>query len=153
MPGKSVRVFLDSNVVVSGLISEVGPPRIFLDLVLAHISGLYMMTGEYNIVEIERTLRKKLPRALPAWRRYRKLLELEIVPLPEWKDIERHRGTIADKDVPVIVSAIQGKCDLLVTGDRKDFGALARKSSLPFRIVTPAECVTQLGMWMEALGD
>jgi hypothetical protein len=80
----------------------------------------------------------------------RKLLELEIVPLPEWKGIERHRGTIADKDVPVIVSAIRGKCDLLVTGDRKDFGALARKSSLPFRIVTPAECVTQLGMWMEA---
>jgi len=111
-----------------------------------------MMTGEYNIVEIERTLRKKLPRALPAWRRYRKLLELEIVPLPEWKEIERHRGTIADKDVPVIVSAIQGKCDLLVTGDRKDFGALARKSSLPFRLVTPAECVTQLGTWMEALG-
>ena len=104
-------------------------------------------------VVIERTLRKKLPRALPAWRRYRKLLELEIVPLPEWKEIERHRGTIADKDVPVIVSAIQGKCDLLVTGDRKDFGALARKSSLPFRIVTPAECVTQLGIWMEALGD
>jgi hypothetical protein len=42
---------------------------------------------------------------------------------------------------------------MLVTGDRKDFGALARKPSLPFRIVTPAECVTQLGMWMEALGD
>ena len=60
MPGKSVRVFLDSNVVVSGLISEVGPPRILLDLVLARISGLHMMTGEYNIVEIERTLRKKL---------------------------------------------------------------------------------------------
>jgi predicted nucleic acid-binding protein len=117
------------------------------------LAGLHMMTGGYHIVEIERTLRKKLPRALPAWRRYRKLLELEIVPLPEWKEIERHRGTIADKDVPVIVSAIQGKCDLLVTGDRKDFGALARKSSLPFRIVTPAECVTQLGMWMEALGD
>ena len=153
MPGKSVRVFLDSNVVVSGLISEVGPPRILLDLAFARITGLYMMIGEYNLMEIERTLRKKLPRALPVWRRYRKHLELEIVPLPEWKEIELHRGTIADKDVPVIVSAIQGKCDLLVTGDRKDFGVLARKSSLPFRIVTQAECVTQLGMWMEAEED
>ena len=38
------------------------------------------------------------------------------------------------------------------SGHRKDFGALARKSSLPFRFVTPAECVTRLGMWMEALG-
>lgn len=55
-------------------------------------------------------------------------------------------------DSNVVVSAIQGKCDLLVAGDRKDFGALARKSSLPFRIVIPAGCVTQLGMWMEALG-
>jgi len=69
MPGKSVRVFLDSNVVVSGLISEVGPPRILLDLALARISGLHMMTGEYNIVEIERKLRQKIPRAIPAWRR------------------------------------------------------------------------------------
>ena len=57
-----------------------------------------------------------------------------------------------EKDVPLIVSAIQGKCDLLVTGGRKDFGALARRSSLPFRIVTTPECVTQLGMWTEALG-
>jgi predicted nucleic acid-binding protein len=153
MPGKNIRVFLDSNVVVSGLISEAGPPRILLDLALARISGLHMMTGEYNLVEIERTLRKKRPRALPVWFRYRKHLDLEIVPLPEWKEIERYRGTIADKDVPVVVSAIRGKCDLLATGDRKDFGALARKSSLPFRIVTPAECVGLLARWMEARED
>jgi predicted nucleic acid-binding protein len=148
MAGKSIRVFLDSNVVLSGLLSDSGPPRVVLDLICARIPGLHAMTGDYNLAEIDRTLRRKLPRALPAWRRYRKQLSLEIIPLPNREEVDRYRGTIADKDVPVLVSAINGKCDLLVTGDRKDFGPLVKKSSFPFRIVSPAICVELLAGWM-----
>jgi len=37
------------------------------------------------------------------------------------KDIKKLSGQIADKDVPVLASAINSNADFLVTGDKKDF--------------------------------
>jgi len=44
----------------------------------------------------------------------------------------------AEKDLPVIDSAIRGAVDFLVTGDKKDLLRI-KKSRLPFSIVSPAE--------------
>jgi predicted nucleic acid-binding protein len=126
MAKRAVRVFLDLNVILSGLIS----------LRLPWLAGL---TGEYNIIEIERNLARKLPTALPVYKRYVAKLNLKIVPLPSLADIENYRGCIADKDVPVLVSAINGTADYLVTGDNKDFGKIKNSDTWPFKIVTPAE--------------
>jgi len=139
MAKRAVRVFLDSNVILSGLISEKGAPRIILDLLSLRLPWLAGLTGEYNIIEIERNLARKLPTALPAYKRYFAKLNLKIVPLPSLADVENYRGYIADKDVPVLVSAISGKADYLVTGDNKDFGKIKESDAWPFKIVTPAE--------------
>jgi len=66
-------------------------------------------------------------------------LNLTIVPLPSAGAIEKFSGYIADKDVPMLVSAIEGNSHFLVTGDKKDFGRMKSKRSLPLKIVTPAE--------------
>jgi len=139
MAKRAVRVFLDSNVILSGLISEKGAPRIILDLLSLRLPWLAGLTGEYNIVEIERNLARKLPAALPVYKRSVAKLNLKIVPLPLREDVESHRGCIADKDVPVLVSAIDGKADYLVTGDNKDFGKIKLSDGYPFKIVTFAE--------------
>jgi predicted nucleic acid-binding protein len=44
----------------------------------------------------------------------------------------------AEKDLPVVASAIRGAVDFLVTGDKKDLLRIKEKR-LPFSIVSPAE--------------
>ncbi|MBA3071723.1 MAG: hypothetical protein FP829_06155 [Nitrospirae bacterium] len=137
MARKRLKVFLDSNVIISGLFSDKGSPRIVLDLLSLDLPLLSGATGEYNIVEIERNLLKKMPDVLPVYRRYLKILNLEIVPLPLSKDIKKLSGQIADKDIPVLASDINNNADFLVTGDKKDFEKL--KGKYPFKILSPSE--------------
>ncbi len=141
------RVFLDSNVIISGLLSDKGAPRIILDLLCLHLPHLNGLTGRYNLLEVERNLQRKLPLALPVFHEYFPRMNMEIIPLPTPMELDPWFGITADKDVPVIVSAIIGKADFLVTGDHKDFGSLKTNKRLPFRIVTPSEfvdCVSSL---------
>ena len=139
------RIFLDSNVIISGLLSDKGAPRIILDLLCLNLPHLKGLTGHYNLLEVERNLQRKLPLALPVFHEYFPRMNLEIMPLPTLQELEPWFGITADKDVPVFVSAIIGKADFLVTGDHKDFGALKTNNRLPFKIVTPGEFVDCVG--------
>lgn len=137
MAKKRVKVFLDSNVIISGLFSDKGSPRIILDILSLDLPLLAGATGQYNIIEIERNLSKKMRDVLPVYRKYIKMLNLEVIPLPVYKDIKKLSGHIADKDIPVLVSAINANADFLVTGDKKDFSKL--KGNYPFKILNPSE--------------
>ncbi len=145
MPSSVNRVFLDSNVIISGLLSSKGAPRIILDLLCLHLPNLRGLTGTYNMMEIERNLTRKLPAALPVFQEYLPRMNLEIVSLPASEELEPWLGITADKDLPVIVSAVDGKADFLVTGDTGDFGALMQRDDLPFRVLTPTEFVLLAG--------
>ncbi len=145
MPSGVNRVFLDSNVIISGLLSAKGAPRIILDLLCLHLPNLQSVTGAYNMIEIERNLSRKLPAALTVFQEYLPRLNLEIIPLPAYETLVPWFGVTSDKDVPVIVSAIEGEADFLVTGDTRDFGALMQRDDLPFRVLTPAEFVVLAG--------
>jgi predicted nucleic acid-binding protein len=137
MPKKDLKIFLDSNVIISGLFSDKGAPRVILDLLSLGLPHLAGVTGEYNIIEIERNLTKKMPEVLPVYTKYLPLLGLEIIPLPSAREINKLAGTTSEKDIPVLASAIMGKADFLVTGDRKDFIHLT--GNYPFKILTPSE--------------
>ncbi|MDO8282552.1 MAG: PIN domain-containing protein [Thermodesulfovibrionia bacterium] len=137
MAKKSVRIFLDSNVIISGLFSDKGAPRVILDLLSLGLPQLAGSTGEYNIVEIERNLTKKMPEALPVYSKYLPLMNLDIIPLPSSREIAKLSGVTSQKDIPVLASAIKGDVDFLVTGDKKDFIHL--KGQYSFKILTPSE--------------
>lgn len=142
MAKKGVKVFLDSNVIISGLFSDKGSPRVILDLLSLGLPMLSGATGEYNIIEIERNLIKKMPDVLPVYKKYFPLLNLEVVPLPSSRAIRKLFGTIADKDAPVLASAISCDADFLVTGDKKDFIKL--KGECPFRVLNPTEFLDEI---------
>ena len=137
MPRKRFKVFLDSNVIISGLFSDKGSPRIILDILSLDLPLLSAATGEYNIIEIERNLSKKMPDVIAVYKKYLRILNLEVIPMPSYRDIKNLSGHISDKDVPVLASAINGKSDFLVTGDKKDFSKLKGKYS--FKILSPSE--------------
>jgi len=144
MVKKEVKVFLDSNVIISGLFSDKGAPRIILDLLCLDLPVLAGMTGQYNIIEIERNIKKKMPEVLSLYNEYLPKLNLEIIPLPASEKIRDLSGHISDKDAPVLASAIMGKVDFLVTGDKKDFVRPSKKGKYPFKIATPSEFLEKI---------
>jgi len=144
MAKKEVNIFLDSNVIISGLFSDKGAPRIILDLLCLNLPVLVGMTGQYNIIEIERNIKKKMPGVLSLYNEYLPKLNLELIPLPPLKKIRDLSGHISDKDAPVLASAITGKVDFLVTGDKKDFVRPSKKGNYPFKIVTPSEFLEKI---------
>ena len=139
------KIFLDSNVILSGIISDRGSPKIILDLLSLRLPFFKGATGRYNLTEIERNLRKKMPAALKVYGKLLKKLKLEIVPIPHRLEMEKCTVAIAEKDLPVLVSAFLCQADYLVTGDQKDFGKIKDMSSLPLRIVSPSEAVRIMG--------
>src|SRR4030043_88123 len=141
MPKRIVRVFLDSNVILSGLLSEKGAPRTILDLLTLKLPFLMGSTGRYNLIEIERNLKKKMPSLFPLFKDYLPKLNLKVIPLPRPEDVRGFSRQIAGKDVPVLVSAIQGKADFLVTGDKQHFGKMKDLDKYPFHVVTPSEFI------------
>ena len=139
MAKRIVRAFLDSNVILSGLLSDKGAPRTILDLLTLELPFLVGSTGRYNLIEIERNLKKKMPEILSIYKRYLPKLNLKIVPLPRPEELREFSGKIANKDVPVLVSAIRSKADFLVTGDKQHFQKLKSPGDYSFKIVTPSE--------------
>lgn len=141
MAKKRLRVFLDSNVILSGLFSDKGSPRIILDFLSLNLPMLSVLTGQYNIMEIERNLKKKMPEVLSLYKEYLPKLNLEIIPLPSLEKIKSLSGHTSEKDIPVLASAIIGNSDFLVTGDKKDFEKLRSKRKYQFKIVSPTEFI------------
>ena len=141
MGKKIVRVFLDSNVILSGLLSDKGAPRSILDLLTLNLPFLVGSTGRYNLIEIDRNLKKKMPGIISVYKKYLPKLSLKIIPLPRQEEVRDFSDKIAKKDVPVLVSAIRSKAEFLVTGDKQHFQKLKSRGNYSFNIVTPSEFI------------
>jgi predicted nucleic acid-binding protein len=144
MGKRVVKVFLDSNVILSGLLSERGAPRIILDLLSLRLPFLIGSTGRYNLMEIERNLKNKMPSLLSLYKAYLPKLNLKVTPLPRPDDVKSFSGQIAEKDIPVLISAIQNKVDFLITGDKQHFGKKKGLDKYPFHVVTPSEFIDSI---------
>jgi uncharacterized protein len=144
MGKKVVRVFLDSNVILSGLLSERGAPRIILDLLSLRLPFLIGSTGRYNLIEIERNLKNKMPGLLSLYKSYLPKLNLKVIPLPRPEDVRDFSGQITEKDIPVLIPAIRSKADFLVTGDKQHFGKMKELDKYPFHVLTPSEFIDSI---------
>jgi len=144
MGKKVVKVFLDSNVILSGLLSEIGAPRIILDLLSLRLPFLIGSTGRYNLIEIEQNLKKKMSGLLFLYKSYLPKLNLKVIPLPKPEAVRDFSGQIAEKDIPVFLSAIRSKADFLVTGDKQHFGKMKGLEKYPLHVVTPSEFIDSI---------
>jgi predicted nucleic acid-binding protein len=148
MGRKVVKVFLDSNVILSGLLSERGAPRIILDLLELKLPFVFGTqggsTGRYNLIEIERNLKKKMPSLFFLYKSYLPKLNLRIIPLPKPEEVRGFSGQMAEKDIPVFLSAIRSKADFLVTGDKQHFGKMKGLEKYPLHVVTPSEFIDSI---------
>ncbi len=119
-----MRVFFDTNVLVSAFTARGLSADVFRLALVEH----EVVTGEVNLVELERVLRDRMKAPASTVRTVLTLLrEQQVVPKPA-----------APVDLPirdpddawVLASAIAGKADLVVTGD-KDLLTLGAVSPIP----------------------
>ena len=110
-----------------------------LDLLTLGLPVLTGLTGRLNLLEIERNIGTKLPGALSVWRENLPKLDLEVVPVPSSWDLALLGDMAEGKDLPVIASAINGKADFFVSGDKRLLSRLENRPDIPFRPAAPAE--------------
>ncbi len=140
-PQKDVNLFLDSNVILSGLLSSKGYPRILLDLLSLEVPILKGMTGQYNVEEIERNLKTRFPELLPIYQEFFPKMKLRIVEIPSSQEVVTLIKVMSPKDAPVLASARMGKADYLITGDKKGFPKNVAK---PILILNPFEFIEKI---------
>ncbi len=141
-PNPKPRVFLDSNVIFSGMYSSAGAPGVILE---RFIEGkLSVVISQQVLDEVVRTIKEKLPEALPALRRLLMSAPPEITKDPAPEEVTRWAETVHIEDARILAAAIAAQPDYMVTGDRhflEDPG-IAQKSGL--HILTPAQLLQRI---------
>jgi predicted nucleic acid-binding protein len=140
-----LRLFLDSNVLLGGIVAEWGLDKAVLSLCAAKIARLVLAQAVRD--EIEENLlihaqRLPPPEADKLIENYRRVIDLtspEIVPYPHSAVVRNARNMIRhEADVPVLLSAIAAQPDWLLSHNTKHFTpAVAERTGL--RIATPMQ--------------
>lgn len=136
-----LKLFLDANIFIAGSASPEGGSAIILQA--CKKSLFQAVTTELVLVETERNIRKKLDKK--ALNRFHKLVkEVGIEIYPPAVTAHHYQKIIAPKDAHVLASAIESKCDYLITLDRRHFFTpKIQKTELPVKIIIPKDFIVQ----------
>lgn len=125
-----MKAFIDANVLFSAALTPGGKAaRIFSR---ATELGIQLITNDYALSEAYRNLEKKAPHALHRFGELRQHFTIMHTvtqgPTPD---------ALPEKDKPIWLGALSSGCEVLITGDNKDFKRLPVQANL--RVLTPAE--------------
>ena len=136
-----VNLFLDSSALFAGIASSTGAARVLL--LLAETQHITITISEQVLVETERAIARKAPKALDDLRQAILASKAQIVRDPTPEEVRAQRNLISHPaDIPIILAAMRIQADYLVTLNRKHFiddPEVARQSGL--RIGTPGEAL------------
>ncbi len=121
------RIFLDANVIFSGANKAGNLHRFILRLMKGH----ELISSEYARQEALRNVLAKRPQ----WEEGCQMIIPRITIVPGTDQVVE--TCIAEKDRPILATAITEKCDFLITGDKRDFGHLFGQKVGSVLIVTP----------------
>ena len=127
------RVFLDANVLFS---SAYLPTSRLTNL--SRLPATVLLSSDYAVEEARRNLDLVDQR-----HRLEQLVKrMEIV--TAWQSVSLPRGVrLDDKDVPILLAAIEARSTHLLTGDQQDFGHLYGKTVSGVEILPPAAYLTR----------
>lgn len=129
---------MDSNVLLSGLVSETGAARRVLDL--AELGLIQLILSDMVIVEVDRNLQEHgFEELLPLFRQYLLRLRPLKEPDPSKEEVVRAAEFINPKDAPILTAALKAEADYLLTFDVRHFRTPATLKQVSFAIMTPGE--------------
>jgi len=114
------RVFIDADVLFAGAAGPSEKGASLLVLRMAEITLVEAVTSQQVIVEAERNLAVKIPRALPVFRLIVSRC-LRVVSDPQPADLEPYAGLADAGDLPILVAARRERCPWLVTFNIRHF--------------------------------
>lgn len=144
-PPRRLRLFLDSNVLTSGIVSQWGLDKAVLSLCAARICRLVLAEAVREEVEENLLFHAEKLSSLEAdaliedYRGLFRLTRPESIPYPDADSVKANRHLIRHAaDVPVLLSAMAARPDWLLSNNTKHFTqAVAQRAGL--RIATPVE--------------
>lgn len=139
MSDPPLRVFLDSNVLISALIgSPESAPVILVDWLAGGQLG-QLLTSKHNLTEVERNLRQPLPDALPIWQEFIARSGVQVVSgtAPRCKGIN-------PKDAAIVGAALRRGATHFVTGDKRLLAEIRKARLAQLTAVTPREMLDWL---------
>ncbi len=137
MPKSKPRVFLDSNVLFSGLYSPKGAPGIILEHFLK--GNVSVVVSPQVLEEVIRTVKEKLPDSLPALRKLLVNTPPEVAADPKLPDIKRWTKKLHLGDASILAAAIAAQPDYFITGDRHFIENADIVKEIGLTIVMPAQ--------------
>jgi predicted nucleic acid-binding protein len=114
-----MRIFLDANILFSAAKSA-GAVRELLARTQA--AGHALCADAYVVAEARRNLEAKAEEGVPMLDAM--LARIEVAGFQATALPDDVAALLPEKDQPVLAAAVRLRCDALVTGDRKHFGAL-----------------------------
>lgn len=133
-----MRVFLDANVLFSAAYRETGSVRAFFQL--ASAGACILVTSGYAVEEARRNIVLKYPRSLGDLEMLVDAMEICDAPSPETVAWAAAAG-LPPKDAPILAAAVEARCHILATGDRRDFGALLGHRMRGTLVMLPTEAI------------
>lgn len=135
-----MRITLDTNVMISGLLSKASPPG---RLMLAWPDGRFtLVTSTYQLDELRRAVGYERLRDRITPEQIREFLENVDAKATVLDDLPNVDVSPDRKDNSILATAIAGKADLIVSGDKADMLSLGEVETIP--IVTAREAVDRI---------
>jgi len=131
------KIFLDSNIFITGLGSTTGASADILRLIQS--ANLEVFTSKLVVDEVGRNLARKLPKYLPIY--FKVLSETGINIYSNIRNINTQISNWISKhsDVVIFSTAQKLKIDYFITLNRKHFYQKEVNKLANFKIITPAE--------------
>ncbi len=135
---KNHRIFLDTSVLFSAVLSTTGGARkLFL---LAEAGLLQLIVGPTVLREADDVVRRKAPVSLPMLAQLLEAGQVETCLAPTPQQIESARNLVAYiPNARVLAEAIRAEPDWFVTHDKEHFLKTKKGINLSFEIGTPGD--------------
>lgn len=134
-----LRVFVDSNVLISAVLSEKSPCRLLMREI---INNHRLILCSYSLNEVSRVLKQKFPGKMTEWDYMLTSFDFELAYTPEELSTFDAPYIRDPADLPILVSALVAEPDILVTGDKDFFTPEIQEY---FAVYTPADFLRNFG--------
>ncbi len=131
------RIFLDTNVIFSGLYSKQGAPGRILKLFV--LGNIEILISRQVLDELIVTIRHKFPQGLPDLERFLLNTPPEIIVDPGPEVIKPWRSVLSIGDAAILSAAVQSGPDYFVTCDNHFLESPEMTMETGLKIITPGE--------------
>ncbi len=134
-------VFIDSNVWFSAFYKEGSCSKLLRNI---KSLGWKVFISELVLEEVIRNIQLKIPNTLSFFIKYLKENKIVVSKNPSSKSLTQYKKLAKFEDLPIIISAVESKCNYFITGNIKDFNLTLINKINKIKILTPTEFLKQI---------